>query len=142
MSTYGRRPKRFDGVVGYRICLTHRRSPVRTRVEPFFYKPKLARTPISGFPHADFCILFSDGQEQHGTSIVYVFFHMMRLRNDLREMDDKLPPVSQNFPLDFSSPSSRDEAKIAYRFAYNPSTEVPTRGAIDMGRAQSSQGRV
>src|SRR5258708_35972662 len=28
---------RFDGVVGYRICLTHRRSPVRTRVEPFFF---------------------------------------------------------------------------------------------------------
>ena len=31
ISDYG-----FDGVVGYRICLTHRRSPVRTRVEPFF----------------------------------------------------------------------------------------------------------
>jgi hypothetical protein len=29
------RSERFDGVVGYRICLTHRRSPVRTRVEPF-----------------------------------------------------------------------------------------------------------
>ena len=28
--------KRFDGVVGYRICLTHRRPPVRARVEPFF----------------------------------------------------------------------------------------------------------
>ena len=28
---------RFDGVVGYRICLTHRRSPVRTRVEPSFF---------------------------------------------------------------------------------------------------------
>ena len=27
---------RFDGVVGYRICLTHRRPPVRARVEPFF----------------------------------------------------------------------------------------------------------
>ena len=26
---------RFDGVVGYRICLTHRRPPVRARVEPF-----------------------------------------------------------------------------------------------------------
>ncbi|KIK53871.1 hypothetical protein GYMLUDRAFT_924408 [Collybiopsis luxurians FD-317 M1] len=24
----------FDGVVGYRICLTHRRSSVRARVEP------------------------------------------------------------------------------------------------------------
>ena len=27
---------RFDGVVGYRICLTHRRSPVRTWLESFF----------------------------------------------------------------------------------------------------------
>jgi hypothetical protein len=33
---------RFDGVVGYRICLTHRRPPVRARVEPFFlYGPLL-----------------------------------------------------------------------------------------------------
>ena len=31
------RSKRFDGVVGYRICLTHRRPPVRTRVEPFLW---------------------------------------------------------------------------------------------------------
>ena len=33
-----RRPRcyRFDGVVGYRICLTHRRSPVRTWLESFF----------------------------------------------------------------------------------------------------------
>ena len=28
--------KRFGGVVGYRICLTHRRSPVRARAESFF----------------------------------------------------------------------------------------------------------
>ena len=28
---------RSDGVVGYRICLTHRRSPVRTRVRSFFF---------------------------------------------------------------------------------------------------------
>ena len=28
---------RFDGVVGYRICLTHRRPPVRARVEPFLH---------------------------------------------------------------------------------------------------------
>ncbi len=34
-----RRHYRFDGVVGYRICLTHRRSPVRTRAEPFFFSP-------------------------------------------------------------------------------------------------------
>ena len=25
-----------DGVVGYRICLTHRRSPVRTWLDSFF----------------------------------------------------------------------------------------------------------
>ncbi len=31
---------RFDGVVGYRICLTHRRSPVRTRVEPISFSPQ------------------------------------------------------------------------------------------------------
>jgi hypothetical protein len=37
---------RFDGVVGYRICLTHRRSPVRTRVEPFFSLS--SRAPFSG----------------------------------------------------------------------------------------------
>src|SRR6266576_2448432 len=34
------RSTRFDGVVGYRICLTHRRSPVRTRVEPFLALPR------------------------------------------------------------------------------------------------------
>jgi hypothetical protein len=28
---------RFDGVVGYRICLTHRRSSVRSWVEPFLF---------------------------------------------------------------------------------------------------------
>ena len=28
--------KRFGGVVGYRICLTHRRSPVRARAESFW----------------------------------------------------------------------------------------------------------
>ena len=28
--------QRFGGVVGYRICLTHRRSPVRARAESFF----------------------------------------------------------------------------------------------------------
>ena len=28
--------ERFGGVVGYRICLTHRRSPVRARAESFF----------------------------------------------------------------------------------------------------------
>ena len=27
----------FGGVVGYRICLTHRRSPVRARAESFYY---------------------------------------------------------------------------------------------------------
>ena len=32
---------RFDGVVGYRICLTHRRPPVRARVEPFLYHSHL-----------------------------------------------------------------------------------------------------
>ena len=39
-SVHGGRAKdskeRFGGVVGYRICLTHRRSPVRARAESFF----------------------------------------------------------------------------------------------------------
>ena len=39
--------KRFDGVVGYRICLTHRRPPVRARVEPSFLVPRpRARTAL------------------------------------------------------------------------------------------------
>ena len=29
----------FDGVVGYHICLTHRRSPVRARVESSLFSP-------------------------------------------------------------------------------------------------------
>ena len=31
--------RRFGGVVGYRICLTHRRPPVRARAESFFFYP-------------------------------------------------------------------------------------------------------
>ena len=43
--------ERFDGVVGYRICLTHRRSPVRTRVEPFlFLYLQVVYPPTSLFP--------------------------------------------------------------------------------------------
>ena len=38
--------KRFDGVVGYRICLTHRRPPVRARVEPFFFSGLLTGTLV------------------------------------------------------------------------------------------------
>ena len=33
--------KRFGGVVGYRICLTHRRPPVRARAESFFPMTKI-----------------------------------------------------------------------------------------------------
>ena len=33
----GDQPKRVDGVVGYRICLTHRRSSVRTWVDSIFF---------------------------------------------------------------------------------------------------------
>ena len=36
--------KRFGGVVGYRICLTHRRPPVRARAESFCL---LSRTDYS-----------------------------------------------------------------------------------------------
>src|SRR6266566_557735 len=93
MSTWEKLSKRFDGVVGYRICLTHRRSPVRTRVEPIFFRPELRELAIWFSSRT----LFSDEQEEHG---MYVFIHMMRPRNDMREMDDKLPPVSQK-------PSSR-----------------------------------
>jgi hypothetical protein len=49
-------------------------------------------------------------QWTRATSYMHVFFHMMRFRNDMREMDNKLPPVSQSFLQDLSSPSSRDEA--------------------------------
>ena len=38
--------QRFGGVVGYRICLTHRRSPVRARAESFFIFPDHIR-PIA-----------------------------------------------------------------------------------------------
>ena len=49
--------KRFDGVVGYRICLTHRRSPVRTRVEPFFFSSPHPDSLTRAFYHACVSIL-------------------------------------------------------------------------------------
>jgi hypothetical protein len=62
------------------------------------------------FLHAESCISFFNGQEQHHTCTMYVFFHMMCFRNEMREMDNKLPPVSRSFLQDLSSPSSRNEA--------------------------------
>ena len=47
--------KRFDGVVGYHICLTHRRSPVQTRVEPAFFFPARIGTILYYF-----CVLPND----------------------------------------------------------------------------------
>ena len=37
-------PARVDGVVGYRICLTHRRSSVRTWVDSYFFHFKDSST--------------------------------------------------------------------------------------------------
>ena len=38
--------QRFGGVVGYRICLTHRRSPVRAWVESFLLAGPLNPRPV------------------------------------------------------------------------------------------------
>jgi hypothetical protein len=61
---------RFDGVVGYRICLTHRRPPVRTRVEPFFFLPLQCSIP------------FHSGLRQHSHLHFISFFSSLDWRNE------------------------------------------------------------
>jgi hypothetical protein len=113
MPTYGRVIKRFDGVVGYRICLTHRRPPVRARVEPSFFQPKENSQFVSRFRflHAEFCILFSDGQEQHGTCI---FSH-----DAFEKRDDRLSPalcLGESASPTNTSPSLQACANVYHQF--------------------------
>ena len=57
--------RRFGGVVGYRICLTHRRPPVRARAESIFFRPH----SVFPWPLGTDCIRENDVLSQdHPTS--------------------------------------------------------------------------
>jgi hypothetical protein len=76
---------RFDGVVGYRICLTHRRPPVRARVEPYFFSLIPEHCPGSSLApllHSNtFCILACDAtaRQREPLTCISFFFSLLAL---------------------------------------------------------------
>ena len=74
--------QRFDGVVGYRICLTHRRSPVRAWLESIFCFFALVTTSKM------FCLLISVERTQNGNTgeeMIY-FLAYIKLSNLLASL--------------------------------------------------------